>query len=227
MNNWDNVWKKKKVVSDYSLKLYGFLENYSYKIKKDSKILEIGCGSGGGLKQFKDHFIVGLDISDEALKLSKKYTNNLIRADLFKLPFKDESFDLVYSSGLLEHFKIEKSKEAMMEIKRVTKKGGEIIIILPNSHCGWYRLFKKIMIKAKKWDFGYEEDYSVNKMKKLVNIPNLKIERFFGLQALLPLATNNTELISEKYRKLLVNLEKIFLFKQYYAYAVGVILRKS
>ena len=64
-------------------------------------------------------------------------------------------------------------------------------------------------------------------MKKLVNIPNLKIERFFGLQALLPLATNNTELISEKYRKLLVNLEKIFLFKQYYAYAVGVILRKS
>lgn len=226
MNNWDNVWKKKKVVSDYSLKLYDFLEKYSKKIKKDSIVLEIGCGSGGGLKQFKDHFIVGVDISEESLRLSKKYTNNLIKADLFKLPFKDESFDLVYSSGLLEHFKIEKAKEAMVEISRVTKKNGEIIIILPNSYCGWYKLFKKAMIKLKRWDFGYEEDYSVNRMKGLV-LSNLKIKKFFGLQVLLPLATNNNELLSERYRRIFIHLEKVFLFKQYYAYAVGLILTKN
>ena len=70
--NWDEVWRKKKVVSDYSLKLYDFLRGYSKKLEKNSKVLEIGCGCGEGLIQFKDHFTVGVDISEESLKLSKK-----------------------------------------------------------------------------------------------------------------------------------------------------------
>ncbi|MBU2639163.1 MAG: class I SAM-dependent methyltransferase [Nanoarchaeota archaeon] len=224
--NWDDVWKKKNVVSDYSLKLYDFLRDYSKKLNKNSKVLEIGCGCGDGLKQFRDNFVVGLDISEESLKLSKKNCNNLINADLFKLPFKKNSFDLVYSSGLLEHFKINKAKEAIFEIIRITKKGGEIIIIVPNSYCFWYRLFKKSMLFSGKWDFGYEEDYTIKKLKKLIEGSDLKIKGFFGLQALLPFATNNYEALPVSFRKIFIDIEKIIPLKQYYAYALGVILTK-
>ncbi|MAF50486.1 MAG: hypothetical protein CMH64_00170 [Nanoarchaeota archaeon] len=226
-DNWDNVWKKKKIVSDYSLKLYDFLRGYSEKLDKNSDVLEVGCGSGGGLAQFKDHNIVGLDTSEEALKLSKQYTDNLVNASMFDMPFEKEKFDLVYSSGLLEHFKIDKTREALMEISRVTKKTGEIIIIVPSSNCIWYRIFKKSMIMLNKWDFGYEEDYSIRKMKLLVKGTDLKIKKFFGLQALLPMSTNNVEVLSEKYRRLFVGIEKLFPFKQYYAYAVGMVLEKN
>jgi ubiquinone/menaquinone biosynthesis C-methylase UbiE len=215
MSNWDEVWKKKRVVSDYSLKLYDFLKNY--KLDKNSKVLEVGCGCGDGLKQFNNQFVVGVDLSEESLKLSK---GNLVNADLFKLPFKDNSFDLVYSSGLLEHFKIEKAREAVLELKRVCK--GEIVVIVPNSHCLWYRFFKMSMKMLNKWDFGYEEDYSVKRLKRLSK--GMKIKKLFGLQVLLPLATNNYEALPLKIRKMFTSLEKLFPFKQYYAYAVGIIL---
>lgn len=222
--DWDEVWRKKKVVSDYSLKLYDFLREYSKKLKKNSKILEIGCGCGEGLMQFRDYFTVGVDISEESLKLSKKNNENLVNADLFKLPFRENSFDLVYSSGLLEHFKIEKARMALLEIKRVSK--GEIIIIVPNSRCFWYKLFKKSMILLKKWDFGYEEDYSIRKLYKLIDNTDLKVKKLFGLQAFFPLATNNSEAMPKRFRQIFVGIEKVLPFKQYYAYAIGIILEK-
>lgn len=221
---WDKVWKRKKVTSDYSLRLYDFLQSISKKIKPNSKVLEIGCGSGQGLSMFQNHSTTGLDNSKEALKLAKQYCNNVILADANKLPFKADSFDLIYSSGLLEHFK--HPKKAMSEIARVTKKGGKIIIIVPNTKCIWYKMYKKIMEVSGKWQFGYEESYDIKRFKKLAENNNLKIEKFFGLQILVPLATNNYQILPEKIRQALVHFEKIFPLKQYYAYGLGMICKK-
>ena len=52
------------------------------------------------------------------------------KADLFQLPFPDNHFDLVFENGVIEHFK--NYPEALLEMKRVVKKGGKIIVVFPN-----------------------------------------------------------------------------------------------
>jgi ubiquinone/menaquinone biosynthesis C-methylase UbiE len=75
--------------------------------KKDAQILDAGCGTGK-LASFwlnEGYDILGVDISDVALAITEKKGVETMKADILKgLPFEDNSFDLVYSDGLLEHF---------------------------------------------------------------------------------------------------------------------------
>src|SRR3989344_2591619 len=226
-NVWDNVWEGRNVISDYSLKLYDLLGKVSKKLKKNSKILEVGCGSGEGLAVFKDHETYGVDISKKALELSKRYTKNVFEADASKLPFEDNYFDFVFSSGLLEHFDDEKAGKIIREMTIVSKKSGKVLILVPNSHCLWYKAYKFITQKRGTWEFGYERDFSLSELKKLSLKNGLKIEKSLGLQVLLPTATNRKEIFSEKFRRRFIILEKVFPFKQYYAYVTAVIGTKT
>jgi len=53
------------------------------------------------------------------------------------LPYDDESFDLIWCSEVIEHLK--DPEFAMKELKRVTKKGGELILTTPNSYALLFR----------------------------------------------------------------------------------------
>ena len=53
----------------------------------------------------------------------------LTKADLCDLPFRDDYFDIVICSHVLEHIKDD--MKAMMEIYRVTKPGGEALVVVP------------------------------------------------------------------------------------------------
>lgn len=220
---WDRVWRKKKVVSDYSLKLYAFLDGISRQLKPHSRVLEAGCGSGQGLSSFKNHYAVGLDLSAEALKSAKQFCSRTVNASIFEMPFKDNSFDLVYNSGVIEHFPFPENIRAVKEMSRVAKKGGKVIIIVPNSYCLWFRLWKFLATKLKGgYEFGYEESYSPKRLKETIQAAGLKPVRFFGLQALPPLATNNSEALPQAAREKLSFIDALLPFKQYYAYGLGI-----
>ena len=145
---------------------------------------------------------------------------------IFKIPFKDNTFDLVYNSGVIEHFKDPDNVAAISEMARVIKPSGRVIIIVPNTLCLWYKAGKFFAIIIKNFEFGYEEDYSPKRLKTAVQRSGLDIEKTFGLQALPPLATNDREIISMSLRKKIGLIEKVFPCKQYYAYTVGIIARK-
>lgn len=106
-----------------------------YLIKKDKKadILDFGCGTGVLQEQFLKRFNVnafGIDISKDAIRYCKK--RKLTQVKLFdgkKIPFKVNSFDLVTAIDVVEH--IENEMRALLEIKRVLKKGGLTIILVP------------------------------------------------------------------------------------------------
>jgi hypothetical protein len=53
------------------------------------------------------------------------------------------------------------------------------------------------------------------------------VEQTFGLQALPPLATNDREVLQVSLRKKIGLVEKAFPLKQYYAYTVGIIAKKT
>jgi SAM-dependent methyltransferase len=106
------------------------------EIPKDSFVLEVGCGEGYGTSLLaKSGFsIVGLDIDEETIKnVSQKYQTQNCRFvwyDGKKIPFDDETFDVVISFQVIEH--IQDDFSFVKEINRVLKKGGKLFLTTPN-----------------------------------------------------------------------------------------------
>ena len=88
------------------------------------KLLDAGCGTGNILSLSKDKvdLVAGTDVSVECLKLSSRYTNNLICSDASSLPFKSTSVDIVTAYSVLHH--LFDYTEFLREAYRVLGKGG-------------------------------------------------------------------------------------------------------
>ena len=65
---------------------------------------------------------------------SKSYSQKYFfcKADATKLPFKDNSFDTIFNSEMIEHLYPQDSKKMLDEFFRVLKPGGKLIITTPN-----------------------------------------------------------------------------------------------
>jgi len=122
------ILKQEDEINRYSLQLYHYLVT---KIDISQKeVLEIGSGRGGGAAYMVNYLqpkaITGLDIAHNAVNLanSKHATGNLkfIQGNAEKLPFNDESFDVVinvescHAYGSVPVF--------LKEVKRVLRPGG-------------------------------------------------------------------------------------------------------
>jgi len=118
-----------------------FLINYFYSVMinlikplKSEKILDVGAGEGFSLVKLKRNqigkFHEGVDNSKDALKLGKKmYPKiNLKLGSIYELPYKENSFDLLLCTEVLEH--LDDPKKAVKELKRVTSK--YIVFSTPN-----------------------------------------------------------------------------------------------
>jgi SAM-dependent methyltransferase len=98
--------------------------------KNCSAILDIGCGKGFFVTLDKDR-ITGLDNNKESVDICKSKGLNVIKWNCLDLPFKNNSFDGILCSHLIEHLIPEDVFKLVKEINRVLKKGGIIIIKTP------------------------------------------------------------------------------------------------
>jgi ubiquinone/menaquinone biosynthesis C-methylase UbiE len=99
--------------------------NY-YSLKKNSKILDVGCGKGFMLHDFKDALpnseIKGVDISKYAIKNSMPSVKSHLKVgNAKKLDFPDKYFDLAISITTLHNLNLNDFKKAISEIQRVSK----------------------------------------------------------------------------------------------------------
>lgn len=125
----------------------GFIEEV--KSKKPKTILDVGCGEGFTLELLHDKKIgeklEGVDFLKTAIEIGKKERPflTLKEGTIYKLPYKDNSFDLVICSEVLEH--LEDPKKALEELHRVTKK--YIVLSVPNEP--WFMMAN--FIRGKNW----------------------------------------------------------------------------
>lgn len=101
---------------------------------KPYSILDAGCGEGFTLDILKNRKIgkklTGFDFLEEAIGIGKKLHPelNLLTGDIYNISFKDNSFDLVICTEVLEH--LENPEKALKELRRVTKE--YVLISVPN-----------------------------------------------------------------------------------------------
>jgi malonyl-CoA O-methyltransferase len=129
----------------------------------DDQVLEIGSGTGeiSLALATAGRCVSILDLSCESLAFSERCARELgvklnsVCADATRpLPFRDDQFDCVWSSGLLEHFTSEHRRTMLREWARVTR--GHVINLVPNAACLAYRVGKAIQEEAGQWRYGME-----------------------------------------------------------------------
>jgi SAM-dependent methyltransferase len=105
------------------------LTNYVFKSKRGINVLDAGCGSGVYVNYMRAKNIKawGIDFSGEASRISGQ-----INASVFKMPFTDNSFDIVLSVHTIEHLTDEGLNNFLAECRRVLKNNGRLFIMTPN-----------------------------------------------------------------------------------------------
>lgn len=99
---------------------------------KGKLVLDVGCGTGrfAEIALKAGAYVVGLDYSSAAYVASKnleKYSNfRAIRGDIYKLPFEEKSFDIVYCLGVLQH--TPNVEQAFKSLPLVVKKSGYLVV---------------------------------------------------------------------------------------------------
>lgn len=143
---WDEVWDGAE--TQYSERLSTQNQVFEHikisalvKIfpKKEFKMLEVGCGTAFVSLYFAKRRgkVYCLDSNKKILKVAKRNfksegaNGKFVLGDTQKLPFRNNTFDVVTSFGLLEHFK--DPSQPIKEMVRVTKPGGVVFAdIVPN-----------------------------------------------------------------------------------------------
>jgi ubiquinone/menaquinone biosynthesis C-methylase UbiE/uncharacterized protein YbaR (Trm112 family) len=91
--------------------------------RQQGNVLDLGCG--GGWKLFTQVGpVTGIDLSHGSLKIAGEIYNQVVQANWTKLPFTDNSFDIVVSSDVLGHVPFAEKEQVFSEIARVLKPGG-------------------------------------------------------------------------------------------------------
>lgn len=179
---WSKHWESKKIAFPE--------ENIIEQIipllnKAGMQVLEVGAGSGATIADIatKCTRAFALDYSLKAISFIKasarEFNVNLtiVCADAEFLPFKDKTFDIVFSGGLIEHF--HNPVLVLKEKIRVLKSGGYILATVPQK---WhiYTLIKKIKILFDKWFAGWEIEYSIEELIALFENCGVKVIKKFG-----------------------------------------------
>lgn len=120
--------------------------NFNFSKWRDKRVLEIGCGSGAATCLFaKVHAnVVAIDLTEMATKLTKmnalgqNLNVEVYNMDAEKTSFESESFDFVFSWGVLHHSSA--PQETFREVSRLLCSGGEGLIMVYNRNSLRYYL---------------------------------------------------------------------------------------
>ncbi len=156
---YDRTLNKKLGLEFYSLaaKLSG--------VKEGDKVLDVGCGTGTLALRLKKQagdkgLVAGIDASRGMLKQAKiKADKENIHLDLRvtsieKIPFADDSFDVVTSTWVFHQLSLPLKKKGLKEILRVLRVGGHFLLVDLHNITNPFRAFYNLPFYF--WNEGYK-----------------------------------------------------------------------
>lgn len=116
----------------YNKSLFSTLNNEMQRLK-DGLVLEVGIGSGGSANEMSKKFdcnLIGVDLGYSVDVAYQSFSANpflhIVQASAFNLPFRNRSFDFVYSHGVIHH--TFNTREAFNQLSRLPRKGGRLYV---------------------------------------------------------------------------------------------------
>jgi SAM-dependent methyltransferase len=187
-------------------KYWDYVKSYS----KDAAVLSYGCGLGEGLSNIVQQVksLDGIDISDVAIgHAQSQYGSPSSRfqvMDAMNLTFPDQSFDLVFGSGIIHHLDLERCTS---EICRVLKPGGKAIFWEPMGTNPIINAYRYLTPSARTPD---EHPLLPRDFAKMRAIASKVDVEYFGFATLFAMPFHHKPL-GEKILSGLENLDKLLL----------------
>ena len=128
------------------------------------RCIEVGSGSGriSAALAAAGASVTLLDNSPAALALSAKIfregglRGHFCRASAFTMPFRDASFDVVWNTGVLEHFLVDDQLAMLGEMVRLLQPEGTLLTFNPSHEGRIYRTGKALLTTIGRWPYGRE-----------------------------------------------------------------------
>jgi ubiquinone/menaquinone biosynthesis C-methylase UbiE len=128
-------------------------------------VLEVGCGSGIAVQLFAEAGanVTAVDLTPWAVATTSArldafgLESRVLEADAENLPFEDDSFDLVFSWGVIHH--TSDMDRALAELVRVCRPGGRIVLMVYHRHSLFflvYRAFQRFLPLARRLGLHFE-----------------------------------------------------------------------
>lgn len=150
---------------------------------KYAKVIEVGCESGITNMLLNDdlekHFLdLNKSILDKVEQACKqlKIKGVFISEDMFSMNCPDESYDVVFNSGVIEHFNKKERIDILKEYSRVLKRDGTMILAVPNHYSFPYRsayLLKKKILRGFQWP--WPEEFKIYNLEEELGATDLKL----------------------------------------------------
>jgi SAM-dependent methyltransferase len=145
-------------------------EWFNTHIESDDSVLDYGCGSGGGTSILAGS-VTGVDIADEPLTYAASHYPNVdFRKVDSRLPFEDDTFDVICSSQVIEHVGPD---QYLAEAARVLRPSGVLLVVTPPRE---HRLFPF----QRPWNPYHLTEYSADQLVGVVG-------QWFGEVSYLPM----------------------------------------
>lgn len=183
--HWNRYWERAENVQEvYSNegRIASYIERFASV--RDMRVLEVGAGSGrDGIRLAENGArVVSLDYSIPSLEMIRSQfagetSVSICCGDAFSLPFEDETFDIVFHQGLLEHFR--NAGDLIAENGRVLKRGGLLLVDVPQRF-HYYTVVKHMLMAIGRWFAGWETEYSPRELERLIESHSFSIVSSFG-----------------------------------------------
>jgi len=123
-----------KIAPDFDrtrVRVWGSVKTFMNIIPQNAAVLDLGCGNGKNMLYRNDLRIVGIDISDEQVRICKSKNLTAFQACLTALPFPPISFDYMLCAATYHHLDNDLDRaQALNEMYRCLVPGGKILLIV-------------------------------------------------------------------------------------------------
>ncbi len=187
-SHWESFWESKQEVQEVYSNEERIVRNLTAVTSlRGKKVLEVGAGTGRDSFPLVRHGaqVYQIDNAEHSLRILKQLGEqsnirvSILGGDAFRLPFRNETFDVVLHQGLLEHFRKPQADALLQENIRVLKKNGLLLVDVPQRY-HIYTIAKHILIAFNAWFAGWERSFSIRELQALLMKQGITVVHAYG-----------------------------------------------